>query len=119
MWKNGRLAAVIDWEDASLGDPLADLATARVELLCQYGSDAMESFTTRYLALLDQAARPAALDRLPLWEVYVSASALSTMHAWNLEPSEETRRRRRTQGFFDSAALAFLSLEGTQAVSPA
>jgi len=33
LWKQGRLAAVIDWEDAALGDPLADLANARLELL--------------------------------------------------------------------------------------
>ena len=45
LWQDGRLVAVIDWEDASLGDPLADLATARVELLCRYGDDAMERFT--------------------------------------------------------------------------
>ena len=108
MWKDGRLVAVIDWEDASLGDPLADLATARVELLCQYGPDAMESFTTRYLALLQDMARSVALDALPLWEVYVAASALATMHAWNLERAEEDRRRRRTQGFFDHAALELL-----------
>jgi len=25
LWKDGRIAAVIDWEDAALGDPLADL----------------------------------------------------------------------------------------------
>ena len=28
LWKDGRLAAVIDWEDACLGDPLVDLAMA-------------------------------------------------------------------------------------------
>ena len=49
MWRDGRLVAVIDWEDARIGDPLADLACARVELRCEYGSEATGSFTERYL----------------------------------------------------------------------
>ena len=79
LWQGGRLAAVIDWEDASLGDPLADLATARVELLCRYGDAAMERFTARYLAVHKDTSGPLHLDTLPLWELYVSASALAAM----------------------------------------
>ena len=104
LWQDGRLVAVIDWEDASLGDPLADLATARVELLCRYGDDAMERFTTRYLAVHQDTSGPLRLDSLPLWELYVSASALAAMGGWGLEPSEEARRRERTERFFDRAA---------------
>lgn len=103
LWRNGTLVAVIDWEDACLGDPLADLATARVELLCQYGTEAMDVFTTRYLTLLDEAASAVAVDVLPVWEAYVSAAALSSMHAWNLEPADEARRRHRTERHFDDA----------------
>lgn len=62
MWDQRRLVAVIDWEDACLGDPLADVATARVELLCQYGAEAMEQFTTRYLAMTDETTGPLRLD---------------------------------------------------------
>ena len=104
LWQDGRLAAVIDWEDASLGDPLADLATARVELLCRYGDEAMERFSTSYLASYRDTIEPLPLDSLPLWELYVSAAALATMGQWGLEPSEEARRRARTERFFDRAA---------------
>ena len=104
LWQGGRLAAVIDWEDASLGDPLADLATARVELLCRYGDDAMERFTARYLAVHKETSGPLQLDTLPLWELYVSASALAAMGEWGLEPGEEARRRASTERFFDRAA---------------
>ncbi len=104
LWQDGRLVAVIDWEDASLGDPLADLATARVELLCRYGDDAMERFSTRYLELHRDTIGPLRLESLPLWELYVSAAALAAMGDWGLEPSEEARRRERTQWFFDRAA---------------
>ena len=104
LWQHGRLMAVIDWEDASLGDPLADLATARVELLCRYGDDAMERFSTRYLELHRDTIGPLRLESLPLWELYVSAAALAAMGDWGLEPSEEARRREQTQRFFDRAA---------------
>jgi aminoglycoside phosphotransferase (APT) family kinase protein len=42
---------VIDWEDAAIGCPLADLANARLELLWAAGGEAMEEFTRRYTAM--------------------------------------------------------------------
>jgi len=105
LWCDGVLQAVIDWEDVAVGDPLADLAGARVELLCQYGQSAMDGFTDRYLTLnpvLDTTS-------LAIWEIYVSASALSTMHLWNLDPAEELRRRTMTQSFFEHAVSALES----------
>jgi aminoglycoside phosphotransferase (APT) family kinase protein len=109
LWQAGRIAAVIDWEDASLGDPLADLACARVELLCRYGGDAMNHFTDRYLAISHEASRRPRLDCLALWEVYVSASALATMHRWGLDPDDETHRRTHTTRFFERAAGELLT----------
>lgn len=99
LWANGAIAALIDWEDACLGDPLADLACARVELLCHYGDAAMDHFTTRYI---DLAPR---LDTrsLPIWECYVSATALTSMHLWGLDAAEEARRRSLTESFFATA----------------
>ena len=96
--------AVIDWEDASLGDPLADLATARVELLCQYGDDAMERFTTAYLTMHAETIGPLPLDSLPVWELYVSAAALASMGEWGLDPADEAYRRHHTERFFEQAA---------------
>jgi aminoglycoside phosphotransferase (APT) family kinase protein len=103
IWQDGRLVAVIDWEDARLGDPLADLATARVELLCRYGDEAMEQFTTLYLAAYHDAVGPLPLESLAVWELYVSGAALATMTEWGLEPHEEAQRRRRTERFFEVA----------------
>ena len=104
LWRNGQLAAVIDWEDAQLGDPLADLAGARVELLCQYDERAMDYFTDLYLQ-----GNQLDLSALPIWEAYVSASALATMHLWGLDPVELQRRRACTSAFFDPAAAALLN----------
>lgn len=95
----GRIAAVIDWEDAALGDPLSDLACARLELLCAFGHAAAEAFTQSYLGGRE-------LDRraLALWEVYVAAAALPAMGSWGLEPDELRTRRATTSSFLARAA---------------
>jgi aminoglycoside phosphotransferase (APT) family kinase protein len=64
LWRAGKLVAVIDWEDASVGDPLADLAIGRLDLAWIYGVEAMMAFTKHYIALraLDDAA-------LPYWDL--------------------------------------------------
>ncbi len=100
-----QLVAVIDWEDAALGDPLVDLACARVELTCSYGAEAARVFTDRYLAGFASLN----LTDLPLWEMYVSATALSSMHLWGLAADEEEARRATTRSFLDAAAEKFLN----------
>ena len=64
LWRNGRLAAVIDWEDAQLGDPLIDLAQSRSEIVWIFGVAALEAFTHHYQSLAD-------LDygNLPYWDL--------------------------------------------------
>lgn len=106
LWRGGPLVAVIDGEDAAFGDPLSDLACARVELLCHYDEQAMDHFSEHYLAGSDVD-----LTALPLWEVYVSAAALASMAhwGWGLPPEIEARRRRRTEAFFERAGHALLT----------
>ena len=67
LWQEARLAAVIDWEDAALGDPLADLAISRLDLLWIYGRGAMEAFTRHYLARTAIDTRS-----LPYWDLYAA-----------------------------------------------
>ena len=102
LWMQGKIAVLIDWEDACLGDPVADLACARVELLCQYGQAAMHDFTTHYL----HRSQPIDIRSLPIWECYVSATALASMHLWELDPLEEARRRSVTEAFFTRATAS-------------
>lgn len=51
LWQDGRLTAVIDWEDAMVGDPLIDFAQTRSELVWMMGWPVMENFSRHYLAL--------------------------------------------------------------------
>lgn len=103
LWRDGRIAAVIDWEDAALGDPLSDLACCRVELLCQYGGAAMDALTSHYVALTG-----ADVTGLALWEVYVSSAAAATMAQWGLPPEAEAKRRSQTLGFLERAGRELL-----------
>lgn len=98
LWHNGHLVAVVDWEDAALGNPMSDLACCRVELLCEYGRDAMDTFTKYYL----QNNSFDTVD-LELWQVYASSSALSTMHEWGLAPEDEAHRREMTEVFLQES----------------
>ena len=45
LWQAGRLTAVLDWEDAQVGDPLADVGNTRLEFLWAFGREAMQQFT--------------------------------------------------------------------------
>ncbi len=68
LWREGRLAAVIDWEDARIGDPLHDVANARLELRWALGRDAMRLFTERY-----GEVAATGFARLPHWDIAVAA----------------------------------------------
>lgn len=53
LWRGGTITAVIDWEDAQLGDPLIDFAISRLDILWIFGFDAFQSFTRHYQSLMD------------------------------------------------------------------
>ena len=80
LWLDGQLTGIIDWEDAATGDPLADLANTRLELLLAFGFDAMHQFTQRYRAL-----RPIDLTGLPYWDLCASLRSISGMQGWGLD----------------------------------
>jgi aminoglycoside phosphotransferase (APT) family kinase protein len=103
LWKDGRLKAVIDWEDAATGDPVSDLAGCRLELLWKYGSSAAEDFTAHYLsrAELDTA-------RLPVWELYAASAAAASMSDWGLPPEREADMRHKAQTVIAAARAALL-----------
>jgi aminoglycoside phosphotransferase (APT) family kinase protein len=48
LWKDGRVVAVLDWEEAAIGDPLADVALSRLDLAWAFGDEAAETFTACY-----------------------------------------------------------------------
>ena len=64
VWKDGRIAGVIDWEEARVGDPVIDVAISRLDILWLLGVDAMDAFTDVYRSLTEFD-----LKDLPLWDL--------------------------------------------------
>jgi aminoglycoside phosphotransferase (APT) family kinase protein len=101
LWQGERLAAVIDWEDACLGDPMVDLAPARLELLWLWGAEAAGRFTARYRALTGRA-----LAAQPLYDLWCALRALLRLPGWELPAAERAEKRRLLRGFVESALAA-------------
>ncbi len=91
MWRAGRLVAVLDWEDAAIGDPLCDVAGARVELAWKFGAAASAAFVGHYAAATGTPLDDRALAR---WELYVASAGMAYMGGWGLEPALEAHMRR-------------------------
>jgi aminoglycoside phosphotransferase (APT) family kinase protein len=87
LWRDGALVAVIDWEDAAIGDPVADLGNARMEICIGYGAAAATEFARQY-----QALRPSVdLSTLPHWDLYAALRHAGRMGTWGLPATELAR----------------------------
>ncbi len=101
LWRDRQLVAVIDWEDAAIGDPLADVANGRLELLWAFGIDAMQRFTERYQAMT-------ALDwaDIPYWDLCAALRA-ANFPAWAGDEERERAMRER-YNWFVAQALQYI-----------
>ena len=98
LWKNGQIAAVIDWEDANIGDPLADVANARLEILWALGNEAMQTFTDYYktIANLD-------FTNLAYWDLCAALKPAFKLSEWAADELAEKRMRERHKLFVTHA----------------
>jgi aminoglycoside phosphotransferase (APT) family kinase protein len=98
LWKDGRLVGIVDWEDALVGDLLADLANARLEFLFAFGVDAMNGFTDRYRSHSNVDTAD-----LPFWDLCAALRPCSRMSEWGLDAATERRMRERHERFVSQA----------------
>jgi aminoglycoside phosphotransferase (APT) family kinase protein len=98
LWKNGRLAGIIDWGDAALGDPLADLANSRLELLWAFGREVMQRFTQQYLSI-----NPIDITNLPYWDLCAALRPISKAAEWSEWAAGEQTMRERHRWFVSQA----------------
>jgi aminoglycoside phosphotransferase (APT) family kinase protein len=98
LWKDGQLVAVIDWEDAALGDPLADVANSRLEILWAFGIDAMQSFTYQY-----QSMTTIDFTHLPYWDLYAALRRAANIAEWGLDDTTEKTMREGLRWFVTQA----------------
>ena len=98
IWQRGELAAIIDWEDAMLGDPLGDLGKSRLETLWAFGEDFVERYTASYLA------RNPVLNAevLPFWDLW-GALRLSHFADWPEDNETKLRMSRQYERFVRDA----------------
>jgi aminoglycoside phosphotransferase (APT) family kinase protein len=99
LWKDGRLVAILDWEDAARGDPLADVANSRLEILWAFGSKAMDVFTHQYQSMMP------AIDctNLPYWDLCAALRPVSQISTWGLDQRTEKTMRERHRLFITQA----------------
>ncbi len=102
LWENGQLVAVIDWEDAATGDPLADLANTRLEILWAFGSEAMHNFTQHYKSMIT-------LDftNLPYWDLFAALRPASKISEWAADEATEKAMREGHKLFITQAIKKF------------
>jgi aminoglycoside phosphotransferase (APT) family kinase protein len=77
LWNDGKLAAVLDWEEAERGDPLADIALSRLDILWAFGDAAMHAFTEHYRAQTQLDWR-----NLARWELCIALRPMSNLTRW-------------------------------------
>ncbi len=111
LWRAGELVAIIDWEDAEVGDPLADIASTRLDLLWIVGRAAMHAFTATYHALTGRN-----LTTLPAWDLLAALRPASRLDVWAadwpaLGRSDITAATMRAQ-HHDFVEAAFARLAG-------
>jgi aminoglycoside phosphotransferase (APT) family kinase protein len=86
LFDGSGVAAVIDWECACLGDPLADVAITRLDLWWGYGRAAATAFTDRYVELT-----AADVSRLAVWELVAALRPAGNVSSWAADWSRQGR----------------------------
>lgn len=109
IWREGQLVAMIDWEDACLGDPLWDLAVSRLDILWAFGMDAMLDYTRHYLLL-----NPIDMTNLPYWDLCVALRPANQISSWAPDDAAKQRMRERHHLF---VAQAYEHLESLGSAS--
>jgi len=110
LWQGDRISAVLDWEDSLIGDPMYDLAIARLDWLWVAGPDGVEAFTRAYLS----AAPHVRADALPLWDLVVATRPLYGFAEWATgwddfgRPDVTEAAMRKAHNWFVSEALKAL-----------
>ncbi|GGM14547.1 hypothetical protein GCM10010841_23920 [Deinococcus aerophilus] len=112
LWQGGQVSAVIDWEDAAVGDALSDVGNARLELLFFLGRRAINAFTREYVALTG-----ATLTGLPYWDLRAALRPCGRLGEWGLDADLEAQMRRRHAGFVERA-LASAGDDPTPGTNP-
>jgi aminoglycoside phosphotransferase (APT) family kinase protein len=106
VWRRGRLAAIVDWSTAALGDPRIDLAQCRLDLAMMHGPELAEAFLAAYLA-----RRGGPVADVWFFDLLLGLyDALGSFRTWlrgyhdlGLRHIDEALMERRLRAFLESA----------------
>jgi aminoglycoside phosphotransferase (APT) family kinase protein len=102
VWYRGRLAGIIDWSGARLGDPRINVAQCRIDLVFTHGMDVADAFSVDYEQI---AGRP--LSNLWFFDLYRGIDALEQYEHW-LEGYHDAGLRHLVAADIGARLRAFL-----------
>ncbi len=100
LWEGDRISAVVDWEEAALGDPAIDVAYCRMDIVLRGLERAADEFLRAYEA---EAGRPAA--NLAFWELAAAARPMIAPEDWIDRSPARERFARFIAGAFRRLAV--------------
>jgi aminoglycoside phosphotransferase (APT) family kinase protein len=77
VWYRGRLSGVVDWSDARVGDPRADIAEVRLDLAIGYGYEVADRFAEACERMSGESTRD-----LWFWDLYRGMRAIQEYDWW-------------------------------------
>jgi aminoglycoside phosphotransferase (APT) family kinase protein len=83
LWEAGEISAVLDWEEAACGDPVIDVAYARMNMCLMGLPDAADEFLQAYES---ESGRTA--ENLAIWEMAAAARPMLDPEAWEMGREE-------------------------------
>jgi aminoglycoside phosphotransferase (APT) family kinase protein len=105
VWYRGRLAAIVDWSTARLGDPGEDVSQCRADLVVSHGLDVADTFLACY-----NAVAPQRLSDTWYTDAFMGLRALLNYERWlvgyhdaGLRHLESDDVRRRIEAFLERA----------------
>jgi aminoglycoside phosphotransferase (APT) family kinase protein len=86
LWAEGRIAAVVDWEEASCGDRGIDVAYCRMQMYLRGVSSSADEFLDAY-----ERAAGKRVSNLGFWELAAAARPMHSPEGW-IDASPEKER---------------------------
>jgi aminoglycoside phosphotransferase (APT) family kinase protein len=88
LWDQGRITAVIDWEEAAYGDPAIDVAYCRMDIFLRGLDHVADEFLDTY-----ERDRGQRVENLGFWELAAAARPMFHSQGWITEsPAKEAFR---------------------------
>jgi aminoglycoside phosphotransferase (APT) family kinase protein len=95
LWDANEISAVLDWEEAACGDPVIDVAYARMNMCLMGLPEAADEFLQAYEGTTGHKA-----ENLGFWEMAAAARPMDAPQAWEME---QEPRAGRFQEFVEQA----------------